>query len=254
MVPILRMQGSPEGTSPTPGTAFATTHWSVVLAAQGADSHIVREALETLFTTYQRPLATYLRRQGQTHHDAEDLLQGFFAHVLQTGALRTLDRQRGRLRSFLLRALQNFLHNHLDRTRAAKRGGGIAHLEIESVAHEGDVPKALSREESFDHHFDREWAHTVIDAALSRLEREFAQDGKAAQFSALAPFLSRSPNTGEYDRTAAALGVNSRLMPTLVSRLRRRFRDHVRIEIAATVSSPGEVESELSYLASLLLL
>lgn len=232
--------------------AFATTHWSVVLAAQGADSNIAREALGTLFRTYQRPLATYLRRQGQTHHDTEDLLQGFFAHVLETGALRALDRRRGRLRSFLLRALQNFFHNHLDRTLAAKRGGGRPHLEIESAANEGDVPKALLREETLDHHFDREWAQTVIEAALSRLEREFAQDGKAAQFASLAPFLSRSPNAGEYDLTASTLGVNSRLMPTLVSRLRRRFRDHVRIEIAATVSSPSEVEPELSYLASLL--
>ncbi|MCI0534863.1 MAG: sigma-70 family RNA polymerase sigma factor [Verrucomicrobiales bacterium] len=241
-----------DGWSGDAAAAFATTHWSVVLAAQGSDSSAASTDLESLFRAYQRPLYSFIRRQGKAHHDAQDLIQAFFHHLLAKEALRAASRQRGRLRSFFLGSLKNFLANEHDRTQTLKRGGGQPHLSLDAIADGATVPEPAAATEPPERLFDREWAQTIFSNALRRLEQEFAADGKQAQFAALAPFLSQSPAPGDHERLAREIGIRSSLMATVVSRLRRRFRELVRTEIAATVATPAEVDVELSYLVELM--
>jgi len=232
---------------------FPSTHWSVVLAANGEQTSAVTAALETLFRSYQKPLYSYIRRRGNTHHDAEDLLQAFFARLLTKDVLRAASQQRGRFRSFLLASLKNFLANEYDHAMALKRGGGGSHLSFDAPAPSSSgITEAAALEPSPERLFDREWAQTIFAAALQRLEQEFASEGKQTQFTALAPFLSRTPEPGEYEKVAALTGIRAGLMATVVSRLRQRFRDLVRTEIASTVASPAEVDEEMHYLVELM--
>ena len=232
---------------------FATTHWSVVLAAGGTDTPAANAALETLLRAYWKPLYFYLRQRGQTHHDAEDLVQAFFCRFLEKDAIREASRQRGRFRSFLLASLKNFLANEYDRATTLKRGGSQPHLSLDTAAlAEAAASELVATDVPPEQVFDREWAQTVFDHALQRLEREFTEDGKQAQFNALAPFLHQPPGPGDYERVATQIGLRSALMPTAVLRMRQRFRDLVRAEIAATVATPAEVDAEIRYLVDLL--
>jgi len=234
-------------------SVFATTHWSVVLTAGGIDSPAANAALEALLRTYWKPLYFYLRQRGQTHHDAEDLVQAFFRRFLEKDVVREVSQQRGRLRSFLLASLKNFLANEHDRATTLKRGGSQPHLSLDD-ANLGETSASefgasgLSPEQVF----DQQWAQTVFDRALKQLEREFAEDGKQTQFNALAPFLHQPPGPDDYERVAAQIGVRADLMPTIVRRLRQRFRDLVRTEVAATVATSAELETEMRYLVELL--
>ena len=239
-----------------PGGApfFATTHWSVVLAAGNADTPAANAALETLLRAYWKPLFFYLRQRGQTHHDAEDLVQAFFCRFLEKDAVREASQQRGRFRSFLLAALKNFLANEYDRATTLKRGGSAPHLSLND-ANFADASASALVASGMDPEkvFDREWAQTVFGHAWKQLECEFTEDGKQTQFNALAPFLHQTPGPGDYERVAAQIGLRAALMPTVVRRLRQRFRDLVRAEIAATVATPAELETEMRYLVELLL-
>lgn len=232
---------------------FPSTHWSVVLAANGDQTSAVIAALETLFRAYRQPLYSYIRRRGTPHHDAEDLLQSFFGRLLAKEVLRVAAQERGRFRSFLLASLKNFLASEHDHASALKRGGGATLLSLDgalpgsSVAPEPAAPDTLPERQ-----FDREWAQAIFAKALERLEQEFTAEGKQAQFAALVPFLSRPPGPGEYARVADRAGVRPGLMATVVLRLRRRFHDLVRVEIAATVATPAEVVEELRYLLDLM--
>jgi DNA-directed RNA polymerase specialized sigma24 family protein len=232
---------------------FPSTHWSVVVAAGETDAPAVNAALGTLFRTYWRPLYLYVRRRGQSHHDAEDSIQAFFRRLLEKDVMRQASQDRGRFRCFLLGSLKNFLANEHDRATTLKRGGGETLLSFDhpDLAHcpaletaVDDGPPELA--------FDREWAQTVFTNAMQQLEKDFVEEGKEAQFKALAPFLSQPPGEGDYDRVAQQISVRPGLMPTLVSRLRKRFRDLVRAEIAGTVATPAEVEAEMRYLVELL--
>jgi len=200
---------------------FATTHWSVVLAAQGTDSVAVVTALEILYQTYLRPLYAYVRRHGKSHHDAQDSIQSFFHHLLARDALRAACQPRGRLRSFLLGSLKNFLANEHDHLQALKRGGGQPHLPLDAISGNALALDPTAVTEPPERLFDREWAQTIFQNALRKLEQEFAEDGKQTQFDALAPFLSRPPAADEYERVARTMGIRASLMATVVSRLRR---------------------------------
>ncbi|MBI4658863.1 MAG: sigma-70 family RNA polymerase sigma factor [Verrucomicrobia bacterium] len=235
-------------TNPT-AAAFATTHWSVVLAAGGASTTGTRHAWEQLARAHWRPLYGHVRRRGRSHEDAQDLVQGFFTRLIEKPVLQQALRERGRFRTFLLAAFDHFLANEYDRASALKRGGGFefvawpdGEMNIEPAA--PGVP--------MERQFDQEWAQTIFTHALGRLEQEFAQDGKQSQFAALAPFLSQPPQPGDYERIALEIGVRASLMATVVSRLRRRFRELVRAEIASTVATTAEVDAELSYLVELM--
>jgi RNA polymerase sigma-70 factor (ECF subfamily) len=233
---------------------FSTTHWSVVLAAGAGASLGSREALEKLCQTYWYPLYAFARRQGHAPEDAQDLTQAFFERFLEKNYLKDVARERGRFRSFLLAALRHFLADQRDRTRATKRGGRASFVpllddEVEAEArYQGELPRAEAAERSF----DRAWAQTVMRSALRRLGAESANAGKAAEYAALKPFLSRPPEANEYARVGEPLGLNARAIATAVSRLRGRYRELVRQRIADTVATPGEVEEEMRYLVHLL--
>jgi RNA polymerase sigma-70 factor (ECF subfamily) len=238
---------------PDSSAVFATTHWSVVLAAHGAATPAATAALETIFRAYQKPLYSYVRRRGQSHHDAEDLIQAFFRRLLAKDVLRAASQQRGRFRAFLLASLKNFLANEHDHDAALKRGGGRPLVSLDAAASGSPAPpQPISPEPPPERLFDREWAQTIFDQALQRLEQEFTDEGKQAQFSALARFLTEPPAPGDYERVAVQIGLRPSLMATVVSRLRQRLRDLVRAEIAATVATPAEVDEELRYLVELM--
>jgi RNA polymerase sigma-70 factor (ECF subfamily) len=233
---------------------FTTTHWSVVLAAGRTDTPQAGQALETLCQTYWYPLYAFARREGNAPEDAQDLTQAFFERFLEKNYLKDVARERGRFRSFLLAALRHFLADQRDRTRAAKRGGRASFVPLldDEADAEARYQGEPSRAEAAERSFDRAWAQTVMRSALRWLGAESATAGKAAEFAALKPFLSRPPEANEYDQVGKPFGLNARAIAMAVSRLRARYRELVRQRIADTVATPGEVEEEMRYLIDLL--
>jgi DNA-directed RNA polymerase specialized sigma24 family protein len=237
---------------PSPATErFATTHWSVVLAAGGVDTPTARQAWDQLTRAIWRPLYAHARRRGQSHADAQDVVQAFFAQMLQQPLLERAQRGRGRFRTFLLATLDHFLANDHDRATALKRGGAFTFVSWPDD-HGEPIVEPAQPGLPVERQFDLEWARTTFANALRRLEQEFVSEGKQTYFAALAPFLSQPPAAGEYERVAVQLGIRPGLMATVVSRLRRRFRDLVRAEIAATVATTTEIDAELTYLVELM--
>ena len=229
---------------------FATTRWSLVLAA-GADTSSpgVQEALATLCETYWYPLYAFLRSRGYDAEDAQDLTQAFFARVLEKQALRHADPARGRFRSFLLTSLRNFAANEHDRAIAVKRGGGapVLSLEIDTAEHRFQMEPAT--EETPERAFDRRWALALLDRVMLRLQAEtVARNGQPSPFDRLKTYLTGDQPQMSYAQTAADLGMSEGAVKVAVHRLRKRFRDLVRDEISQTVLSPEEVEDELRHL------
>jgi DNA-directed RNA polymerase specialized sigma24 family protein len=227
---------------------FATTHWSLVLAA--SEGHHVEgapEALTTLCETYWYPLYAFLRGRGHDPADAEDLTQAFFAMLLEKQVLRHADRARGR---FLLAALKNFAANVYARDTATKRGGGTRFLPLDFESAEGRFILDPSSAESPERSFDRCWALTLLERAMSRLQEESVRRNRQDHFAALKPHLTGDEPQLSYAQTAALLDTSEGAIKVAVHRLRRRFRDIVREEISQTVASPDEIEDELRYLWS----
>ncbi|MBE7503126.1 MAG: sigma-70 family RNA polymerase sigma factor [Verrucomicrobiales bacterium] len=232
---------------------FATTHWSVVLAAGGTNTPESRLAWEQLARIYWRPLYGHVRRRGRSHPDAQDLVQAFFERLLEKPVLQQAQRERGRFRTFLLAALDHFLANEHDRATALKRGGGIAFEPLPIANAEADLalePAAPSTPP--ERLFDRDWANTVLDQALDQLAAEFVQVGKAESWNNLRPFLFRAPTPGEYETTARQLGLSPALIRKAVSRLRARLRTLARAEVARTVATVEEVEAEFRHLINVI--
>ncbi len=230
---------------------FATTHWSVVLAAGRGDVPQAREALEILCQSYWYPLYVYVRRRGYSSADAEDLTQDFFAWLLEREWLGAADPQRGRFRSFLLTSFSRFLANEWDKARTQKRGGGrILALQFDDAeagsAHEpvdNDTPEQI---------FEWRWALTLLDNVMKRLSAEFVRDGKAELFEALKPCLLGERTAQPYATLASKLVMTEGSVKVAVHRLRQRYRQLLRDEIANTVAKPEEVEDELRYLFAVL--
>lgn len=234
--------GDPE---PSAGAQLATL-WSVVLAAGSTDSVVARPALQQLCSTYWYPLYSFARRQGFGPADAEDITQGFFAHLLEHDGLRGLDRARGRFRSFLLASLRNFINNLREHQAAKKRGGGREIVSLDAAAAEekfGIEPRDPA--ETPEKLFDRQWAHALLDRALGRLRGEFAAAGKAGHFDALQETLAGERVTGGYAALGGRLGMSEGAVKVAVHRFRLRYREVIREEIAATIGSPGDIEDEL---------
>jgi RNA polymerase sigma-70 factor (ECF subfamily) len=223
---------------------FATTHWSVVLAA-ASDAAGQATALEQLCRTYWYPLYAYIRRRGHGAEDGQDLTQEFFARLLEKHWLEGIERNGSRFRSFLLNALNGFLANEHDRATAAKRGGGQQILMLDAEQAERRYLLEPATNETPAKIFERRWALTVLDQGLIRLKDETAAAGKTRQFERLNAFLSREPTPGEYAAVAAELGVSSGAVGVSVHRLRQRYRELVREEIASTVANPEDVETEM---------
>ena len=244
-------RSSPEFAAPG-AREFRTTHWSVVLAAGDTASPQSAEALEKLCRTYWFPLYAYARRSGHSPEDAQDLTQAFFHHFLEKKAVSRADRQRGRFRSFLLTSMRNFVSHEWRRARAEKRGGGRSLLAWDELSPESRYQPEAASEMTPDKVFDQRWALTLFQQALVRLREESTAAGKSEQFERLKDFLSAEPGEGAYAEIAAHLGLSSSGVAVAVHRLRQRYGQLVRDEIAHTVANPAEVEEELQYLIKLM--
>lgn len=236
--------------SSPPGRAFATTRWSVVLAAQQGTGTAAADALETLCRAYWYPLYAYVRRRGNSPEDAQDLTQAFFARLLDRDWLNGIVPERGKFRSFLLVALQRFLANDYDRRTAQRRGGREAPLSLDADLAE----QRYAAEPSLgpDEMYDRRWAMTLLDTALDRLQSEFARDGKADEFEALKGWLTAGRGEIPYERLAAGLACSEGAARVAVHRMRKRFRELFRETIAQTVAEPAQVDDEMRYVANIL--
>jgi len=227
---------------------FASTHWSVVLAAGGHDDSRSREALAKLCATYWYPLYAFVRRQGFGPEDAEDLTQGFFAHLLEHEALATVDRAKGKFRSFLLASLRHFLADERDHAQAQKRGGGRSSVPLDVASAEKRYALEPADPASPDKVFERNWALALMEQVLDRLRAEQVVVDKRAQFDLLRDCLMGDPDAPRYADLAVQLGVSEDAVKMAVSRLRRRYRQLLRQEIAHTVSTPAEIEEEIGHL------
>lgn len=234
------------------GQWFETTHWSVVLAAARNDCDKASAALEQLCRTYWYPLYAYVRRKGNNPEDAQDLTQEFFARILENNSLSHARSERGRFRNFLLTSLQNFLTHEWERGQAQKRGGGRRLLPWDELTPETRYTAEANSEAAPDRVFEERWAATLFQQALSRLRQEFVAAGKGQQFEELKVLLSAEAEDGDYDAIATRLNMTRKSVAVAVHRLRKRYGDMVRREIADTVSSPTEVEDEMRHLIELM--
>jgi RNA polymerase sigma-70 factor (ECF subfamily) len=229
---------------------FATTHWTVVLTARDGDVDHASEALEALCRTYYNPVYAFVRREGYPPHEAQDLTQAFFARFLEKDYLDSVDRQKGKFRSFVLACLKHFLSTARVRAGAIKRGGQQSFLsldELEEHYQAGGDPH-LAAERAFDKH----WATTIMEQALTALRHEFAVAGKGLQFEPLKKFLSAEPEEGEYGALAMRLEMSSGAIAVAVHRMRQRYGELVRAEVANTVARPTDVEGEVHWLVEVL--
>jgi RNA polymerase sigma-70 factor (ECF subfamily) len=241
-----------EASSPAAAKWFATTHWSVVLSAADSTAPGAGEALEKLCRTYWYPLYAYVRREGRSVEDAQDLTQEFFARVLENKSLRKARRERGRFRSFLLTSFQNFLAHEWERARAEKRGGGRPFISWEETSAENRYQLEAISDLTPDKIFEQRWALALFQEAIVRLRQEFVAAGKTEQFTQLKAFLSGEAGEGDYGAVAARLSMTPNAVAVAVHRLRQRYGQLVREEVAHTVSSPAEVDEELRHLIALM--
>ncbi|HEX8294986.1 MAG TPA: sigma-70 family RNA polymerase sigma factor [Chthoniobacteraceae bacterium] len=227
------------------GGAFAQTRWTQVLAAADREHPETQEALAALCRTYWPPLYSYVRRRGHSQADAEDLTQGFFARLLRLDSLGQVRRERGRFRSFLLASLRHYLADESDRQRAAKRGSGLVVSINAEEAETGYQREAADPAAAPDAAFDRAWALTLLQTVATRLEQDYAAAGQSALFQALSFSLTGSRSEIPYAELAAQLQISGPAVRVAVHRLRARYRQLLREEIAQTVATPEEVDDEL---------
>jgi RNA polymerase sigma-70 factor (ECF subfamily) len=231
-----------------PRNYFATTHWTVVLSAGRSETTRGRDALAALCKTYWYPLYAYVRRQGHSSHDAEDLTQGFFARLLETESLAVVSREKGKFRTFLLVALKRFLVNEWQRANSQKRGGGSFRVPLQG--HTAETQYAIEPVERLtaEKLYERRWALTLLDRVLARLRDEFNLADKKELFEKLKSYLMVEKEAIPYAKAAQLLGMNEGAVKVAVHRLRRRFRELFREEVAHTVSKPEEIDEEIRHL------
>lgn len=231
--------------------AFPNTRWSVVLAATQPPSPESAAALETLCRSYWYPLYAYVRRCGQPPHDAQDLTQEFFCRLLAKHWLDSADREKGKLRTFLIAALKNFMSKEWRRASAQRRGGGRAQVPFDTAFAESRYA-ADSHSLAPDEIFDQQWALTLLDLTVHRLRAEFAAAGKPDDFDALKGCLMAARGAMDYPAVALRLGLNEGAARVAVHRLRKRFREVYREEISRTLSEGADLDEELRHLAAVL--
>jgi RNA polymerase sigma factor (sigma-70 family) len=224
---------------------FATTHWSVVLAAGRPGTTDYEDALETLCQTYWFPLYAYLRRHGYNADMAEEYTQAFFAGLLAKRGLRLADPKRGKFRSFLLSALKHFVANEHARATAQKRGGGRKLLSLNLQDAENRYALEPSDELSPEKLFERSWALTVLERTMDQLQSEAADADKQKQFNCLKVYLTAEKSSVPYEKMAAELQMTEGTVRVAVHRLRRRYRDLLRDEIAQTVTNESQIDEEI---------
>lgn len=228
---------------------FLTTQWSMVIAAGRNDTVRARAALERLCSVYWFPLYAFVRRQGFNAADAEDLTQSFFLRLIEKQDLAGVDRAKGKFRSFLLAAMKNFLANEWDRIKAQKRGGGRQNFtSLDAKSAESRYRLEPADPMTADKLFERQWALTLLDEVLRRVRDDYEAEGKGGLFDALKFTLAGAGDAQPYAEIGAKLGMNEGAVKVAVHRLRHRYRDTLRAEIAATVADPEEVDDELRHL------
>ncbi len=235
-----------------PRDVFVTTRWTMVLSAGRKSSPHSDRALGELCQTYWYPLYAYVRRQGKAKEDAEDLVQGFFARFLEKNHLEGLAAERGKFRAFLLASLKHFLANEWDKSQRQKRGGGAEHLSLDwqdaDSRYHLDPPDPASPDRAF----DRGWALALLERVITRLLDECAADGKAQLFEQAKGFLMVGQAVIPYAQAAAGLGMDEGAVRVAVHRLRKRYRELLRDEIAQTLDDPSQAEEELRALQAAL--
>ena len=246
------MDNSSDGVEPSakvPGV-FATTHWSVVLAAADEERPMAAEALETLCRTYWYPLYAFVRRRGYSPQDTEDLLQGFFARFLEKHYLGDVEQAKGRFRSFLLAALKHYLANEWDKAKAVRRGGRAEFVSLEAEAAESRYYEEPVSELTPEKLYEQRWADELLDRVMERIQHEFGASGQSPLFEALKGFLLGESQGVSYADVAAQQGLSEGALKKRVQRLRQRYQRLLREEIAHTVARSEDVEDEIRYLFS----
>lgn len=233
---------------PSTRSVFVTTHWSVVLSAREKGSAQSADALEALCRTYWYPLYVFVRRQGHSPPDAQDLTQEFFARLLEKDYLDAVDQQRGRFRTFLLVALKRFLANEWDKARAQKRGGGQQPLSLDTALAEQRYLGEGSSNLPADRIYERRWALTLVDRAMRHLREDYATQGRETEFEHLKPCLTADRGEIAYGDLVSALGVSEGAARVAVHRLRKRFRTLFREEVAQTVAAADDIDDEVRHL------
>jgi RNA polymerase sigma-70 factor (ECF subfamily) len=231
--------------------AFTTTHWSMVLEAQG-ESPAAQEALEKLCRTYWRPIFVFVRRQGLPPAEAEDITQGFFAQLLERKKFNAIRKEKGRLRSFLLGALKYFLADEQRRAMAIKRGKGQRLIPLEELRGHERVDIEPADPVTAEMIYERRWALTVLERVLSRLKDEYSAAGNATLFDSLKKLLPDEPGSASQAEIAARLEMTENAIRQAFYRFRQRYQLLLREEIAHTVATPGDIEDELRHLIAML--
>jgi RNA polymerase sigma factor (sigma-70 family) len=246
------MNGSPAIQSADGGAiAFTTTHWSIVVEAQG-ESPAAQKALEILCSAYWRPLYGFVRRQGLTREEAQDLVQEFFARLLEHRNLDTVRREKGRLRSYLLVSLKRFLAAERHRASGVKRYESGPHIPLDELLESDVADVELTETWSADRLYERHWALAVLEQVLGRLESEYRAADNAVLFDRLKEFLVGEPGLRTQAEIATELGMNENAVKQAFHRFRQRYRVLLREEVAHTVAQAGDVEGELRHLVSVL--
>ena len=239
-----RGQPPPRGAAVT-SDSFATTRWTLVLTAAADGSSQARGAMAELCALYWYPLYAFIRRKGHDADQAQDLTQGFFARILERNIVGTADPQRGRFRSYLLGALQHFLADEHDRSRALKRGGGHTTLSRDIETAEQRYALEPTHDTTPERLFDRKWAATVITLVMADLARQYTAQGNARVFERLKPFLVSDPVDRTQAEAAAEIGMTPAAARVALHRMRQRYGELLRDHIARTVASPAEVDDEI---------
>jgi RNA polymerase sigma factor (sigma-70 family) len=231
-----------------PAAGFATTHWSLVLRAGRKSEQTADQALAALCQQYWYPLYAYVRRNVNDANAAQDLTQEFFARLLEKDLLALATPERGRFRSFLLTALKNFLANEWNKAHAKKRGGMRPVLSLDFDAGDSRYDLEPGHELTPERLYERKWALTLLDRVLDRLREEYAAEGKAELFESLRPFIGGGPVDAAYADVAKTLGISAGAAKVAAHRLRKRYRDVLRDELAQTVADPADVDDEINWL------
>jgi RNA polymerase sigma factor (sigma-70 family) len=240
------------GTLRDGGASFATTHWSVVARCALTEVPEAAEALARLCETYWPPVYSFVRRRGYRPPDAQDLTQAFFAYLLETKAYARTDPALGKFRSFLLASVKHFLADNWDRSQAVKRGGDFHFVSLNQEAAEALYEPEIAEDSTPERLFDLRWAKALTSGALNSLREELEAEGRAQLFAELKSFLAGGSVLPSYDTASVRTGMSRAAVKTQVHRLRQRYREIVRREIARTVSAPGEIDEELHHLCAVL--
>jgi RNA polymerase sigma-70 factor (ECF subfamily) len=224
---------------------FVTTRWTVILHAGRRSTPQADEALEELCQTYWFPLYAFLRRKGESKEDAEDLVQGFFARLLDRNYLEGVASERGKFRAFLLASFKHYLANERDRAGRQKRGGNVPHLSLDWQAAHTRYNIEPVDQLSPDKLYDRAWAVTVLERVITRLQAESTAEGKSALFAQIKPFLMLGRGATPYAQAADKLKLTESALRVAVHRLRRRYREMLREEVAQTLAEPSQTEEEM---------